>query len=184
FEIPAGYALAKSLEDLQDKMDAASLMEMYGNKDKEGAAKPINPESAKPAGVLRIGVLAPGGNAQPAPADLQEYLVSVLSADKMEAIAVASADEAKKYKCDLVLTSNFSKVKAAGKIGGFLKAIKNADPFATSSYNIELQFLLSNSSDGSTRLEKKIAGKFDGTAEGATKKALEDGSKALIEELN
>jgi len=184
FEIPAGYALAQSIEDLQDKMDAASLMEKYGNKNKEAVIKQVNPEGPKTAGAIRIGVLEPGGNEQLQTPELQEYLVSTLTADKIEAVTIASVEEAKKYNCDLVLETNFTKVKAAGKIGGFLKAIKNADPSAASSYTIETQLLLSNVPDGTTRFEKRIAGKFEGTADGAAKKALEEGSAALLKELN
>jgi hypothetical protein len=44
--------------------------------------------------------------------------------------------------------------------------------------------LLSNLSDGSTRSEKNVSGKFEGTANGAAKKALEEGSRLLLKELN
>jgi len=65
-----------------------------------------------------------------------------------------------------------------------LKAVKNADPSSSSAYNIEAHLLLSNLSDGSTRSEKNVSGKYEGTADGAAKKALEEGSRLLLNELN
>ena len=58
------------------------------------------------------------------------------------------------------------------------------DPSAASSYNIEAHLLLSNLSDGSTRSEKNVSGKFEGAADGVVKKALEEGSRLLLKELN
>jgi hypothetical protein len=54
-----------------------------------------------------------------------------------------------------------------------LKAVKNADPSSSSACNIEAHVFLSNLSDGSTRSEKNVSGKYEGTADGAAKKALE-----------
>ena len=178
-----GKCLAKNKEELEDKMDAASLMEMYGTKQSAATKQQTNRDQVAPD-AMRIGILAPTGSEQLQTAELQTYLANALTGGRIEAISVTSAEDAKKNNCKLILASNFTKVKAASKLGGFLKAIKNADPSSTSSYNIEAQLSLSNVSDGSVRVEKKVSGKFEGTADGAAKKALEEGSQMLVKDLN
>jgi hypothetical protein len=184
FEIPAGYTLAKNIEELQDRMDAASIAALYEKKKGEENSKGLNSAEPKTAGVLRIGVVEPGSVEGLQASELQVYLVSTLTGNKVEAVAVASAEDAKGKGCSLLLTSTVTQVKAASKVGSVLKAVRNVDPSAALSYNIEAQLSLSNLSDGATRSQKKIAGKFEGTADGATKKALEEGSRALLKELN
>lgn len=184
FEIPLGYTLAKSSEELQDNIDPTAMMEMYKAQKNEGQGKTITPGAVTTAGTVRIGVLLPAGAEQVQAADLQASLVSNLTVDGIEAVAVTSAEEAKTYKCELLLTTAFSKIKSASKIGGLLKAVKNADPSATSSYTIEAQLILTKVADGTTRAEKRVAGKYEGSADGAAKKALEEGSRSLLEGLH
>lgn len=184
FEIPAGYALAKNIEELQDKPDYAGIKEMLENSSEEVKGRRVNPDDPKKAGVVRIGVFEPAGAEQLTTSQLQTHLINSLNRGKIEAVAVTSAEEAKRYRCDWVLNSKFIQVKPASKIGGLLKAVKNADPFAASSYTIEAQLSLSNPSDGSTHSTKKVSGKFEGTAETAARKALEEGSKDLLSELD
>ena len=184
FEIPLGYALAKTREELEDKMDAASLMEMYGSRNKTATTQQVN--TGEPTGgVMRIGILMPIGNSEQLQAsELQAYLVNALTGGRVEAVSVTSAEDAKKNNCELLLTSNLTKVKAASKVGGFLKAIKNADPSATPGFTIEAQLSLLNVSDGAVRVEKKVSRKFDGNADNAAKKALEEGSRDMLSNLN
>ena len=125
----------------------------------------------------------PSGSDQVKAAELQAGLVNDLTSSGAEAVAIASADDAKKNNCDLMLTTHITKVKAASKIGGFLKAIKNTDPSSMSSFNVEAQLILSKLADGSTKGEKKVTGKFEGTADAAVKKALTEGTQTLLEEL-
>ena len=156
FEIPPGYTLAKDITELQDRMDAASILEHYGN-NKAEENKQIN-SAAKTTGVLRIAVLEPRTNEQLDVSELQSYLVTTLKSYNLEAIAVASVEEARKYKCDLVLDSKILQVKQSNKVGGFLRAVRNVDPYTTSTYNIEALFLLSNPADGATRSQKTVSG--------------------------
>jgi hypothetical protein len=65
-----------------------------------------------------------------------------------------------------------------------LKAVTNVYPSAASSYNVEAHLLLSTLPDGSTRSEKNVSGKFEGTADGAVKKALEEGRRLILRGLN
>ncbi|HVE61688.1 MAG TPA: hypothetical protein VNA26_07710 [Chitinophagaceae bacterium] len=184
FDVPAGYTLVKNLTELQDKMDAAAMAKLYEKTNKEENSKPLNNPTTKKAGVLRIGVLEPGIVEDLHAPGLHAYLVSTLIGSKVEAVAVASAEEAKKNGCDYLLTSKITQVKGGSKAKGILKAVTNVGSSGASSYTIEAQLLLSNLSDGSTRSEKNVSGKFEGTADGATKKALEEGSRLLLRELN
>ena len=101
----------------------------------------------------------------------------------LDALAVNSEEDAKKYNCDYTLTTDFIKVKPGSKVGGLLKAIKNTDPNAASSFNIEASMTLIKLSDGSTRLQPKISGKYDGKIDDAAKKALDEGSRQILKEL-
>jgi hypothetical protein len=143
---------------------------------------PIITGEKKP-GIIRIGVFEPKGDEQLQTSSLQQHLVGSLTGGKIEAIAITSAEDAKKYNCDYTLTSDFIKIKQATKVGGLLKVIKNADPNAASSFNIEANLNLISVSDGSTRLQPKVSGKYDGKIDDAAKKALDEGSGQVLKGL-
>jgi hypothetical protein len=183
FEIPPGYTATKDINDLYDMMDVTSLQEQYKKENIGEDNKGTNSVGSKTSGVIRIGVLEPTTVQQLSGPDLQEYLISTVKSYNIEAIPVNSTEEARKLNCNFILGSNITEVKGASKLGGFLKAVRNIDPLAVSSYNINAQLILSNVQDSSIRSEKKIVGKFEGTANGATKTALQEGSRALLLEL-
>jgi hypothetical protein len=184
FEIPLGYKQVSSEEELQDKMDVTEMMQQSGSRKKEQSYETTGLSENKQAGMVRIGVYEPKGNEQLEVSALQQHLVNTLSDGNVEAVAIASKEDAKKYHCDLVLTTDFIRVKQGSKVGGLLKAIKNTDPFAVSSYNIEAELTLANLSDGSTRLQQKVNGKYEGKPGGAAKLALDKGCSELLKELN
>lgn len=179
FEIPIGYAETKNEEDLQDKIDPMAYMQQAKQYSKE---QPKVAEE-KSAGMIRIGVYVPTGEESLTLATLQQHLVSTLHTDKIEAVAVASDDDARKFKCDYVLLTEFTKVKQGSKVGGLLKALKNTDPSAVTSFNIEANLSLVTFPDGTEKATEKVDGKFDGKADDAAKKALEKGSNQLLKEL-
>lgn len=182
FEIPPGYTLAASEEDLQDKMDMGDMMNQFKNMNKNGG-QPANGNEPKKAGVIRIGVLVPAGDAQLNAADLQQYLAADLNSGKTEGVPVADAEEAKRMNCDYTLSTEFTRLKSASKVGGLLKAIKNADPNAASSFNIDANMTLVSVKDGSVKLQPTISGKFEGKADDAARKALDDGSRQILKGL-
>ena len=137
----------------------------------------------KKTGAIRIGILEPTSSEQIETSSLQQVIAAKLMNNNVDAIAVASLDQAKEMKCDLVLQSQVSRVKQSSKVGGLLKAVRNIDPYAANSYNIDARFVLSNVKDGSIKSEKTTSGKFEGTADGALKKALVEGSLMIIDEL-
>lgn len=183
FEIPPGYTETTNEADLQDKMDAKEMMKQFKNKGNEIVQQQQVVIDLKKPGMIRVGVYEPTGDQQLAAADLQKHMVTYLTQGNIEAIAVNTEEDAKKLKCDYTLSPNFSKIKSAGKVSGLLKAIKNADPGAASSYNIESTLKLVHLSDGVTKLEQKADGKFDGKIDEAAGKAMDQGCEEVLRKL-
>ena len=181
FEIPPGYTEAKSMDELQDKFDPTSMIKQYTEKNNTDD-NPVNNDVKKP-GILRLGVLEPKGEGQFQAPVLQQHLVSSMNSGKLESVAVSSEEDARAKNCDLLLNTEFVKVKQAGKVGGLLKAIKNADPNAASSFNIEANMVVTKLADGSTAAEQNVNGKYDGKPDDAARKALDDGSRQLLKAL-
>ncbi len=185
FEIPPGYTQANNESELQDKFDMNEYIKQ--NKDKynnnNDNEQKTSPTQEKKAGVIRIGVFEPKGEGDLPGVALQQQLVGNLTGGNIEAVAIASEDQAKQFHCDYELRTDFIRVKQASKVGGLLKAIKNTDPSAASSYNIEASLVLLNTADGSTRSQQKVDGKYEGKPEEAARKALEEGSRLVLKAL-
>lgn len=181
FEIPPGYELASSEDQLQNKMDMKEMMKGM-NRNNENTDM-VNKDVKKP-GTIRIGVFAPSGNDQVQAAMLQQHIVGTLSNGNVEGVAVSNEDEARKLNCDYTLSSVFTNIKSAGnKLGGLLKAIKNADPNAASSFNIQANLTLKALSDGSVRSQPSVDGKYEGKIDDAAGKALDDGCRVALKAL-
>ncbi len=182
FEIPPGYTETKNEDDLMDKMDMSGILDEVMNKaKKQMKEKPVSDE--KTPDMIRVGVLPPKGDEQVQPADLQTILVGTFTTGNIEAVAVGSAEEAKTMKCDYLLNSELSKIKSGSKVGGLLKAIKNTDPNALSSFTIEGNMQLTKLADGSTAGTQKIDGKFEGKANDAAGKALDNSGQKLVQKI-
>ena len=181
FEIPPGYVEAKSESELQDRTDASDMMKDIINKAKQNMP-PVNIDEKKP-NMIRVGVYVPTGDDQVQASVLQQRMVSSLTGGNIEAIAVATEEEAKNSKCDYSLSTVFTKLKSANKIGGILKAIKNADPNAASTYNIQGNLTLRSLADESVRTEQKMDGKYEGKVDDAAGKALDDGCQEVLKVL-
>ena len=183
FEIPIGYTETKNEQDLQDKLDINDIMNQYKkNNNNDNDDKPVA-NDPKGDGKIRIGVLVPTGDGQVNAADLQQYLAGILISGNVEAVAVSSEEEAKSTQCDYSLATTFIRVKSGSKVGGLLKAVKNADPNAASSFTIEANMLLKSLGDGSVKAQPKIDGKFEGKIDDAAKKAMDDGSRQVLRAL-
>lgn len=182
FEIPPGYTETKNEEDLQDKFDMSGMLGDVMNKAKRDMkTKPAAEKQT--ANGIRLGVLPPKADEQVQAADLQQQLVNTLTTGNIEAIAVSSEEEARTMKCDYLLNSELSKIKSGSKVGGLLKAIKNTDPNALSSFSIEGSMELTKLSDGTSAGKQKIDGKYEGKVNDAAGKALEGGGMKLIEKI-
>lgn len=183
FEIPPGYSLAASEEELQDKMDMGEMMNQIKNMNKNGNLPGISGNEAKKPGVIRIGVFVPTGDEQVQDPALQQYLAGELTSGNVEGVAVTDEEEARKFKCDYTLSTTFTKIKSGSKVGGLLKAIKNTDPNAASSYTMEAGMNLVSLVDGSSKLQPSVSGKFEGKIGDAARKALEQGSRQVLNGL-
>ncbi len=183
FEIPLGYTQTMNEEELQEKFDMGDMMNQFKNMNKDNAEQKISVTDQKRTGIIRIGVYEPKSDGQLQAADLQQHLVNTLTTGTIESIAVSSESEAKKYNCDYTLNTDFVKIKSGSKVGGLLKAIKNTDPNAASSFNIEANLTLIKLSDGSTRMQPKVNGKYDGKIDDAARKALDEGSSLVLKGL-
>ena len=182
FEIPPGYTETKNEDDLMDKMDMGGMLDEVMNKAKK-QLKEKSVSDEKAPDMIRVGVLPPKGDEQVQPAELQTMLVGTFTTGNIEAIAVSSAEEAKTMKCDYLLNSELSKIKSGSKVGGLLKAIKNTDPNALSSFTIEGSMQLTKLADGSNAGTQKIDGKYEGKANDAAGKALDNSGQKLVQKI-
>jgi len=183
FEIPPGYTETKNESDLQDKFDPKAMMKEYEKNNKVQDEKIPVDAGQKKTGSIRIGVYEPKGDGQVQASLQQQNLVNDLRSDKVESIAVTTEQEAREKNCDYVLNTDFTKVKQASKVGGLLKAIKNTDPNAASSFNISATLTLVTLADGSTKTQQKVDGKYDGKVDDAAKRALDEGSNMVLKAL-
>ncbi len=183
FEIPPGYTEAKSEEELQDKFDMNEMMNQYKDMNKDNKDDKPAADDPKKEGVIRIGVYEPKGDEQIQASVLQQYLAEALTGGSIEALAVASEEEAKKYNCDYTLATDITRMKPASKVGGLIKVLKNADPNAATSYNIDAGMTLIKLADASVRLRPKLDGKYEGKPDDATKKVMDEGARQVLKEL-
>ena len=181
FTIPPGYTQTMNEGDLQDKIDMKEMMNIAKNYKENNNT--INPTDQKKSGVIRIGVYEPTGGEQLQASELQQYMAGQLKSGSIESIAISSEEDAKKYNCDYTLKTDFTRIKSASKVGGILKAIKNTDPNAASNFNIDATLTLISVANGSTKLQPKVSGKYEGKADDAAKKALDEGSALVLKGL-
>lgn len=183
FEIPPGYKEAANEDELQDKIDPNEMLRQMKIKSQEIQQQDNSMNEQKTPGIIRIAVFEPTANEQLAVANLQKQIVNSLTTDVIEAVAVATTEEAKKYNCNYTLNTSYLKIKPGNKLGGLLKAVKNADPNAVSSYSIEASLILVNLSDGVTKTEQKVEGKFEGKMDDAATAAADEGCRKIIDRL-
>jgi hypothetical protein len=188
FEIPLGYTETKNEADLQEKMNVNDMMKEYMKQNNPNGNMDNNINFPKTegdmAGLILVGVMPPtGGDGQLQAETLQELLVTRFTTGKMKGIAVSSAEEAKSKNCTYLLTSDFAKMKQTSKVGGLLKAIKNADPNAATSFTIETNMMLTTLMDNSVRSKQHISDKFEGKPDDAAGKALNRGATTILNDI-
>lgn len=176
FDIPAGYAEAKSANDLASTPDYSAMMNQRDNSSDVGplarqSAKTAGPKAPgeKKPGMVRVGVMLPvnRGEAISLPA-VQRYFADRLTAGNVEGVAVSSEAEAKTLNCDYIVTSEFSKLKqsTASKIGGIFGAATGTDT-GPPKYDAQIDFKVVKVADGKAVLQKKAAAKTETDAQRA-----------------
>lgn len=183
FEIPPGYTETKNEEDLQDHFSIKDVGKEVMNEIKNNTGPSIVTSQEKKPGTMRIGVMLPTVKEEVSAGLLQKQMTAPLTTDKFDGISISDESEAEKYNCDYILETEITNIKAAGKLGGILKAIKNADPFAAKSYNVDATFTLKSIADGSVKAKTSISEKYEGKMEDAARQAMMDGCKKILKGL-
>jgi hypothetical protein len=134
FEIPAGYTEVHSQSELYGK----GTQKAAGNYVKENGMESIMPQgmgtgkgaAAKKPGMVRVGVMPVTNSSgkQLSTDSYQTMLVSQMNSGSIEAVAVSSADDAKRQNCDYILKSDIKALKqsTAGKIVGMFGKVTGA----------------------------------------------------------
>ncbi len=181
FDIPAGYALTDTAQNLYGKPDMAAMMRNMGNmnddEDKPGKSGSSNNSmpKQKKAGTIRIGVYAPTNKAGEniSTKNMQSFLIGKLTGGSVEAVAVNSESDAKSADCDYILTSDFSKLKqsTAGKIGGMFGKVTGTDTSSVGKYDAQVDFKLVGLTNGKN-VQSKAANKTESNADKAAESVL------------
>ena len=183
FEIPLGYTQAQSEDELQEKMDINSMMKdaMKGNNiNIPGITQPTG---EKAAGKIRVGVYLPTGEGDYTPDQIQQRLAGDFNSGNVEGVVVTDEEDAKRLHCDYTLSTEFTRIKSGSKVGGLLKAIKNTDPNAASSFNIQAGFILIKLDDGSVKTKQNVDAKFEGKINEAAGSAADQGARKVLDVL-
>ncbi|HSU29270.1 MAG TPA: hypothetical protein VLJ68_12875 [Chitinophagaceae bacterium] len=196
FEIPPGYKEAANEGELTEQLSMADMIKNAQNQNNNNANGNNNNvtiqnniannnvnNGAKQPGMIRIGVFEPKGEGGFTASELQKNMALTLTTGNIEGIVITSAEDAKAKNCDYTLSSDISKFKSASKLGGLIKAIKNADPNAASTFNIEANLTLVLLSDGSVKTNPKVDGKYEGKTDDAALKAMNDGCGKVLKAL-
>ncbi|HEX6913633.1 MAG TPA: hypothetical protein VF145_00240 [Chitinophagaceae bacterium] len=181
FTIPPGYNEVKSEQELMDAFDANSMLKNLPKPNEQTATPVLNEQKAP--GKIRIGIYPPAGNDEVQPSVLQQQMVASVSSGRIEAVAIATDEEARKYNCDYTITTLLAQVKSTDKVGGLIKAIRKADPRSASNYAVQGKLTLKKVTDGTVQSEKEIDGKYSGRIDEAAGAALAEGSAELLKAI-
>jgi hypothetical protein len=176
FDIPAGYKEVKDESELMDKINPADMLKqmkkMGAQQEGQSVGFTTNPSEEKKSNAIRVGVLSPKSEQQLDASVLQNTIINLFKTDRIDAVPIIDEGEAGKMKCDYILKTEYSKIVSGNKLGGFIKAIKNADPNALSSYTVEGTLTLLNA-NGAVQSQQKMEGKYDGKITDAATQAVE-----------
>jgi hypothetical protein len=185
FDIPAGYTEAKNATDLYGRPDMAAIMRaQQNNADEMESPRPMKGPAAKKPGVTRIGVLLPTNKTAESLSitNLQLFLASKLSSGKYEGFPVASEAEARAAGCDMIVSTEVSKLKqsTASKIGGLFGKVTSTDTSGAQNFDTQVDYKLVSLVSGQPVLQNKAAAKFNGSADAAVENALKMEATAVI----
>lgn len=125
----------------------------------------------------------PTGSDQVEPGALQQHLVSQVNRRDVEAIAVGSEEEARRYQCDYTLNTVFTSLKQEGVVGGVIKAIRRRDPTVATSYNVQGVLTLQSVKDGTEKSRQAVEGKYEGKPDEAASRAVDEAWQRVLKAL-
>jgi hypothetical protein len=186
FDVPAGYALAGSSNDLYGRPDFSAITRS-GQDDPDQMETPrparANPAAKRP-GVIRIGVLQPSNRTieTVSTVNLQTYLAGRLTSGKYEGVTVNSEAEARAIGCDYIVSSDISKMKqsTASKIGGLFGKVTSTDTSGSKSFDAQVDYKVASLQSGQQVLQSKAAAKFTGSADNAVENVLSIEATSII----
>jgi hypothetical protein len=185
FEIPPGYTQTMNEEDLEEKISMDEMMKKYGASSggTDYSAVTAATNGPKPAGTIRIGVLPAENGNELSVTELQQHLAAALIKEGIQGVTITDKADAQSKECDFMLSTRFTRIKQGSKLGGLLKAVKNADPGASATFTIDIEYILTRTMDGHTVAEPRSSGKYEGKINEAARKALDDGAGQILKEV-
>jgi hypothetical protein len=185
FDIPQGYALTENASDLASPPDYAAMIKGAARNEEndEPRNNGVNPKRViekvigeKNPGMIRIGVYAPTNRSEEnvSTSNLQAFLIRKLTSGNVEAVSIASEQDARSLNCDYVVTSDFSKLKqsTASKIGGVFGRVTNTDTSSSRNYEAQVDFKVISLKDGRTVSQSKANTKGESGADRAAENVL------------
>lgn len=189
FEVPAGFSLVQSSQELYGMPDYAAMalaqssVEPSSQPSIGGAVSAADARpKAKKAGMTRIGVYVPSNRGEPvATDDLQAFLAQKLTVGNVEGVAVSSEAEARSLECDYILSSEISKLKqtTASKVGGLFGKVTSI-PSGSAKYEAQVDFTLVSLKTGQPTLRNKAAANSETGAVRAAESVLALEATAIL----
>jgi hypothetical protein len=212
FDIPAGYQLASSQQELFDPMAMMKAMQQaQGGGENEGggggrpssggmgatsggmsAAGAMGSTGAKQPGAIRVGVVRVGNKTTQSvdAGNLRSVLIASIMEGSVEAIPLnetapdAAQAEAKQKSCDYVLFTDISGLKqsTANKLGGMLGRATGASSGAER-YEAKLDYTLVPVAGGAPT-QAAASAKEDGGADASVNSALKKEAQAVVSKVH
>jgi hypothetical protein len=197
FDVPAGYTLANSQQEMTGTPSMAEMMAMAGqqpgqtNSESGQSSMSGMPSTTKTTGKARVGVVEINNKTKsPVSTDsLREQLVAALNGDGVDAISLNASSaseaeiEAKAKGCAYILYTDISSLKAAStgkKIGGLLGRATGVGSSDSGKSETRLDFRLMPVGSSSPTVQSSASTKED-TQEASLSSALQSEARAVAD---
>ncbi len=193
FDVPAGYAEARSQQEMYSQPSMAEMMatgrQQESQSSSSGESSMSRPSPANAPGRVKIGVVEFNNKAKASVSadSLREQLIGMLSGDSVDAIALnasspsEAAIEAKAKGCGYILYTDISTLKTASagkKIGGLLGRATGVNSGDSGKSEAKLDFRLVPAGGSSPTVQSSASSKED-SAEASISAALQTEAKAV-----
>src|SRR5438552_935147 len=197
FDVPAGYTLANSQQEMNGAPSMAEIMAMAGQQpgqtNSESGQSSISgmTSNSKTAGKARVGVVEFNNKTKSSVStdSLREQLIATLNGEGVDAISLNASSaseaeiEAKAKGCAYILYTDISSLKAATtgkKIGGLLGRATGVGSSDTGKSEARLDFRLIPVGSSSPTVQSSASTKED-TPEASVSSAIQSEAKAVAD---
>jgi len=197
FDLPAGYTLANSQQEMNGTPSMAEIMAMAGQQpgqtNSESGQSSVSgmPSTTKTTGKARVGVVEFNNKTKTSVStdSLREQLVAALNGEGVDAISLNASSaseaeiEAKAKGCAYILYTDISSLKAAStgkKIGGLLGRATGAGSSDTGKSEARLDFRLIPVGSSSPTVQSSASTKEE-TQEASVSSALQSEARAVAD---